>query len=85
MSAYQLGPEHLGAIVRFALHNPRTCGYWRGAPLVHDRAAELLACLAQTCYDSVRTRYPHGPLPGPCERAEQRTRVAQDGGKVGAR
>lgn len=65
MSAFQVGPEHLGAIVRFALRGGRSTPFWRGHPTNGNDAADMLACLAFECYRSVRYRYPEGDLPGP--------------------
>lgn len=70
MSAYQVSPNHLGALVRWYLSDHgRGIGqaflpYWRGHQPNHNDADDMLACLAEECYRSVRYRYPTGPLPG---------------------
>lgn len=64
MSAFQVSPEHLGALVRFALLDHRQVRFY--SPLTSEDPADLIRCLAEECYKSVRHRYPTGDLPGPC-------------------
>lgn len=68
MSAFQVGPEHLGALIRWYLLDTRTHNHprWRGCQPNLNDAADMLAALAFECYKSVRYRYPDGDLPGPC-------------------
>ncbi len=71
MSAFQLPAEHLGAIVRWTLLESHGYGAtWRGHTANPNDAADMLECLAAECFTSVRSRYPNGPLPGPCDASD---------------
>jgi hypothetical protein len=71
MSAFQVSPNHIGAILRWYLFDgcrmddPRS---WRSKHRAdRDDAQEMAVCLALECYRSVSYRYSEFPtdLPGP--------------------
>ena len=77
MSAFQVSPNHIGAILRWYLFDGGVQLHYRAAwrekrhPDTDD-AMDMAACLAFECWRSVNHRYPnaqeeHGCLPGPEE------------------
>lgn len=67
MSAFQVSPNHIGAIVRWYLDECPDShrGQWRQMRPNRNDADDMMAALAFECWRSVRYRYPEGPLPGP--------------------
>lgn len=79
MSAFQVNPEHIGAIAKWAIrHNrgARFTSYWNGS--TRDYYFEdICTVLANECFRSVRTRYPKGPLPGPTAFSDSPVQVTE--------
>lgn len=67
MSAFQVSPNHIGAIVRWYLDAcpDHLRAQWRQMRPNRTDAADMMSALAFECWRSVRYRYPSGPLPGP--------------------
>lgn len=68
MSAFQVSPAHIGAILRWYLFDLGPAEWrprWRDHQPTREDAIDMAAALAFECYRSVRYRYPDGELPGP--------------------